>query len=119
MQQRKEKVVKTLTGGVRALMKTNKVTTFEGLGTIAAPGKVSVQSSGGETREIETKNIVIATGSVPVELPFAKFNGDTIIVDSTGGIVYFTRAATEIFGDRGRRHWPRARFGLEPARDRK
>src|SRR5207237_4040323 len=34
MQQRKEKVVKTLTGGVRALMKTNKVTTFERLGTI-------------------------------------------------------------------------------------
>ncbi|PYL36378.1 MAG: dihydrolipoyl dehydrogenase, partial [Verrucomicrobia bacterium] len=40
MQQRKEKVVKTLTGGVRALMKTNKVTTFEGFGTITAPGKV-------------------------------------------------------------------------------
>jgi dihydrolipoamide dehydrogenase len=67
MQQRKEKVVKTLTGGVRALMKTNKVTTFEGLGTITAPGKISVKSSKGETQEIETKNIVIATGSVPIE----------------------------------------------------
>jgi dihydrolipoamide dehydrogenase len=79
MQQRKDKVVKTLTGGVRALMKTNKVTTFEGLGTIIAPGKVSVKSSNGETQEIETKNIMIATGSVPVELPFAKFNGETIV----------------------------------------
>jgi dihydrolipoamide dehydrogenase len=79
MLQRKEKVVKTLTGGVRALMKTNKVTTFEGTGTITAPGKVSVKSSAGETQEIETKNIVIATGSVPTELPFAKFNGDTIV----------------------------------------
>jgi dihydrolipoyl dehydrogenase len=79
MQQRKEKVVKTLTGGVRSLMKTNKVTTFEGLGAIAAPGKVSVKSSKGETQEIETKNIVIATGSVPVELPFAKFDGKTIV----------------------------------------
>src|SRR5436305_8624713 len=79
MLQRKDKVVKTLTGGVRALMKTNKVTTFEGFGTITAPGKVSVKSSGGETKEIETKNIVIATGSVPTELPFAKFNGDTIV----------------------------------------
>jgi Pyruvate/2-oxoglutarate dehydrogenase complex, dihydrolipoamide dehydrogenase (E3) component, and related enzymes len=39
MQQRKDKVVKTFTGGVRALMKTNKVTTFEGFGTITAPGK--------------------------------------------------------------------------------
>src|SRR6202011_2297374 len=75
MQQRKDKVVKTLTGGVRSLMKTNKVTTFEGLGTITAPGKVSVKSSGGETQEIESKNIIIATGSVPIELPFAKFNG--------------------------------------------
>ena len=79
MLQRKDKVVKTLTGGVRALMKTNKVTTFEGLGTITAPGKVTVKSSAGETQEIETKNIVIATGSVPTELPFAKFNGDTIV----------------------------------------
>jgi dihydrolipoamide dehydrogenase len=79
MQQRKDKVVKTLTGGVRALMKTNKVTTFEGMGAIAAPGKVSVKSSDGKTQEIETKNIVIATGSVPVELPFAKFDGKTIV----------------------------------------
>ncbi len=72
MQQRKDKVVKTLTGGVRALMKTNKVTTFDGIGTITAPGKVSIKSSKGETQEIETKNIVIATGSAAVELPFAK-----------------------------------------------
>lgn len=79
MLQRKDKVVKTLVGGVRALMKTNKVTVLEGIGTIATPGKVSVKSSAGETQEVETKNIVIATGSVPIELPFAKFNGDTII----------------------------------------
>ena len=79
MLQRKDKVVKTMNGGVRALMKTNKVTTFEGLGSIAAPGKVSVKSSSGETQEIETKNIIIATGSVPIELPFAKFDGKTIV----------------------------------------
>ena len=36
---RKDKVVKTLTGGVRALMKGNKVTTFTGLGTITRPGQ--------------------------------------------------------------------------------
>ncbi len=79
LQQRKEKVVKTLTSGVRSLMKTNKVTTFEGIGTIAAPGKVSVKSSAGETQEIETRNIVIATGSAPIELPFGKFDGQTIV----------------------------------------
>src|SRR6202048_4721208 len=87
MQQRKDKVVKTLTGGVRALMKTNKVTTFEGLGTITAPGKVSVKASNGNTQEIETKNIIIATGSVPVELPFAKFDGKTI-VSSTEALTF-------------------------------
>ena len=87
MQQRKEKVVKTLTGGVRALMKTNKVTTFEGLGTITAPGKVSVKSSDGKTQEIETKNIIIATGSAPIELPFAKFDGKTI-VSSTEALTF-------------------------------
>jgi dihydrolipoamide dehydrogenase len=79
MQQRKDKVVKTMNSGVRALMKTNKVTTFEGLGTITAPGKISIQSSKGEKQEIEAKNIIIATGSVPVELPFAKFDGKTIV----------------------------------------
>lgn len=79
MLQRKDKVVKTLTGGVRALMKTNKVTTFEGLGVITAPGRVSVKPSNGDAHEIETKNIVIATGSAAVELPFAKFDGQTIV----------------------------------------
>src|SRR3989475_5929532 len=79
MQKRKDKVVKTLTGGVRQLMKTNKVMVLEGTGTITAPGKVSVKSSGGETQEIETKNIVIATGSAPIELPFAKFDGQRIV----------------------------------------
>ena len=79
MQERKAKVVKTFNSGVRSLMKTNKVTVFEGLGTITAPGKVSVKSSNGQTQEIEAKNIVIATGSAPVELPFAKFDGKTIV----------------------------------------
>jgi dihydrolipoamide dehydrogenase len=82
MLQRKDKVVKTLTGGVRGLMKLNKITTFNGLGVITAPGKVSVGD-----QEIGAKNIIIATGSVPVELPFAKFNGDTI-VSSTEALTF-------------------------------
>jgi len=94
MQQRKDKVVKTFNGGVRALMKTNKVTTFEGLGTIIAPGKVSVKSTNGETQEVETKNIIIATGSAPVELSFAKFDGKTI-VSSTEALA-FTEAPKKL-----------------------
>src|ERR1043166_7879893 len=79
MQDRKNKVVKTFNSGVRSLMKTNKVTVIAGSATITAPGKVSIKSSNGETQEIETKNIVIATGSAPVEVPFAKFDGKTIV----------------------------------------
>src|SRR5436189_6087349 len=79
MQERKNKVVKTFNSGVRSLMKTNKVTVIEGFATITAPGKISIKSADGQTQEIETKNIVISTGSAPVELPFAKFDGKTIV----------------------------------------
>src|SRR5437879_3130461 len=87
MQERKDKVVKTFNSGVRSLMKTNKVTVFAGLATITARGKVSIKPSNDETQEIETKNIVIATGSAPVELPFAKFDGKTI-VSSTEALTF-------------------------------
>ena len=76
---RKDKVVKTLTGGVRALMKGNKVTTFTGLGTIIEPGKVRVQPSEGKPAEIAADHIVIATGSVPIDLPSMPFDGDTVV----------------------------------------
>jgi dihydrolipoamide dehydrogenase len=75
-------------------MKTNKVTVIEGLGTITAPGKVSIKSSNGQTQEIEAKNIVIASGSAPVELPFAKFDGKTI-VSSTEALA-FTEAPKKL-----------------------
>ena len=76
---RKDKVVKTLTGGVRALMKGNKVSTFAGLGTIAAPGRVRVQPNEGEPTEIAADHIVIATGSVPINLPSMPFDGNTVV----------------------------------------
>jgi dihydrolipoamide dehydrogenase len=94
MQERKNKVVKTFNSGVRSLMKTNKVTVFEGVGTIIAPGKVSVKSSNGQTQEIETKNIVIATGSAPTDLPFAQFDGKTIV--SSTEALEFTEAPKKL-----------------------
>src|SRR5258707_1461852 len=94
MQERKNKVVKTFNSGVRSLMKTNEVTVFEGLGVITAPGKVSITSSNGQTQEVETKNIVIATGSAPVELPFAKFDGKTIV--SSTEALEFTEAPKKL-----------------------
>src|SRR5438094_4634239 len=59
MQERKDRVVKTFNSGVRTLMKTNKVTTFAGLASITAPGKVSIKSSIGRTQKIEMKKTVI------------------------------------------------------------
>ncbi|MBA3960823.1 MAG: dihydrolipoyl dehydrogenase [Chthoniobacterales bacterium] len=76
---RKDKVVKTLTGGVRALMKGNKVTTFSGLATIIEPGKVRIQPNDGEPNEIAADHIVIATGSVPINLPSMPFDGETVV----------------------------------------
>jgi dihydrolipoamide dehydrogenase len=76
---RKDKVVQTLTGGVRALMKANKVTTFTGLGTITSPGQVRVQPNDGKATEIAADHIVIATGSVPIDLPSMPFDGKAVV----------------------------------------
>jgi len=84
---RKDKVVKTMNGGVKALMKGNKITTFQGLGTITAPGRITVKPAEGDSQEIEATNIVVATGSVPVELANMKFDGN-IIVSSTEALTF-------------------------------
>ena len=84
---RKDKVVKTLTGGIRALMKSNKITTFTGLGTITAPGQVRTQPNDGEVIEITADHIVIATGSVPINLPSMAFDGE-IVVSSTEALCF-------------------------------
>ena len=84
---RKDKVVKQLTGGVRGLMKLNKISTFQGTGTITAAGKVTVQPDEGAAQELETKHIIIATGSVPVDLPSMKFDGD-VVVSSTEALSF-------------------------------
>lgn len=76
MMKRKSKVVGELTDGVAYLMNKNKVDVFKGYGRLQKGNKVLVD---GETQEtLEAKNIVLATGSVPVELPFLKFDGKNI-----------------------------------------
>ncbi|MCB0377739.1 MAG: dihydrolipoyl dehydrogenase [Bdellovibrionales bacterium] len=77
MMKRKEKVVADLTGGIKYLFEKNKITSFNGIGKILAPGQVEVQ--GKDTQVIEAKNIIIGTGSVPVELPFIPFDGKNIV----------------------------------------
>lgn len=82
MMARKEKIVKDLTGGVQFLMKKNKVTVFNGLGAITGPNSVCVTGADGTKTELKAKNIVIATGSVAMDLPFAKPDGKTIITST-------------------------------------
>jgi dihydrolipoamide dehydrogenase len=71
---RREKVVKTLTGGVSGLFKKNKIDVIEGEGSLAGDGKVKV---GDELYEA-TKAIVLATGSVPRPVPGTQFGGRVI-----------------------------------------
>ncbi len=68
MMAHKNKVVGELTKGVEFLFKKNKVTGIVGEGRITAPGRVSVKTKDG-VRELEAKNIVIATGSDAATLP--------------------------------------------------
>ena len=75
---RKDKIVKTLTGGVAYLFKKNKVTRFEGHGKLLGEGKVSVQPAEGEAQVISADKILIATGSVAANLPNIEWDGSRI-----------------------------------------
>ncbi len=70
---RRDRVVKTLTGGVSGLMKKHGITVIEGEGSLAGPGRVMV----GE-RELQAATIVLATGSVGKPLPGTTFGGRVI-----------------------------------------
>ena len=74
---RSRKVAGQLNAGVKGLMKKNKVTVVEGVGTVTAKGKLSVKQ-GDKTVELAAKNIIVATGARARDLPFAKADGKTI-----------------------------------------
>ena len=78
MMARKEKVVQQNTEGIAFLFKKNKITPFRGLGKIKSAQQVEVQSENGSTL-LSAKNIMIATGSIPFELPFLKFDEKRVI----------------------------------------
>lgn len=83
MMARKDKIVKDLTNGISFLMKKNKIEVFNGWGTIKDPNTVTVNDDAGkQIAELKTKYIMIATGSEPVELPFAKIDGKKIITST-------------------------------------
>lgn len=76
---RKEKVVKDLTDGLRFLFKKNKIDPYFGTARIASPGSVVVRDNDGGETTLEAGHVLIATGSEPIELPFLKFDGQTIV----------------------------------------
>jgi len=71
--------------GVDYLFKKNKIETFHGAGRIAAPGKVEVKNADGKAQLLETKNIVIATGSDAARLNGIDFD-EKRIVSSSGAL---------------------------------
>ena len=75
--ERSRKIAGQLNAGVKGLMKKNKVTVVEGVGKLTAPGKLTV-TTGDATRELEAKNIIIATGARARDLPLAKADGKRI-----------------------------------------
>ncbi len=87
MQERKLGIVKQLTGGIGGLFKANGVTSIHGHGKLLAGRKVEVTDKDGKTKTYEADNVIIATGSKPVEIPPAPFDGEQI-VDSEGALEF-------------------------------
>jgi dihydrolipoamide dehydrogenase len=86
MLRRKDDVVTGLTKGVAGLFKKNRIEWIRGFGRLAGPDRVEVELEGEtDRRTLEAQNILLATGSVPIELPFLKFDHERII-DSTGAL---------------------------------
>lgn len=79
MMARKDKIVKELTGGIDYLMKKNKITRLLGVGSLVGAHDVEVTADDGAKTRLQAKNIMLATGSTPIELPFAKFDGKRIL----------------------------------------
>lgn len=86
---RKNQIVKNLTMGVAGLFKANGVVPFEGFGKLLAGKKVEFTNHAGKTEVLEADNIIIATGSVPVEIPPAPLT-QGVIVDSSGALEFET-----------------------------
>ena len=87
MVERKANIVKNLTGGIASLFKMNGVTLIEGHGKLLAGKQVEVTGADGKVEVLEAANVIIASGSKPIDIPPAPVNQDTI-VDSTGALEF-------------------------------
>lgn len=82
---RKDTIVKNLTGGVATLFKANGVTLLEGHGKLLSGKQVEVTAQDGTTQIVEAGNVIIASGSKPIDIPPAPVDQD-VIVESTGAL---------------------------------
>jgi len=79
MQRRRASIVRQLTGGIAGLFKANKVEGLVGHGKLLSGKRVEFAPESGEVEIIDAKQVVLASGSTPVELGIAPFDGDKII----------------------------------------
>src|SRR6266550_4746457 len=85
MMKRKDTVVGQNTKGIEYLFRKNKVTWAKGRGTLKKGNVVDVTGPDGKTESYRAKNVIIATGSVPIELPFLKFD-EKRVLSNTGAL---------------------------------
>jgi len=89
MMAHKDATVKSNVEGIAFLMKKNKIDVFTGTGQVVGEGRVSVTPAEGETLELDTANIVIATGSDVAGIPGVEVDFDEkTIVSSTGALEF-------------------------------
>lgn len=79
MMARKEKVVADLTQNVRRLLENHQVEIIHGTARLAGPGRVDVTFGEGGARTLDAQNIILATGSTPIEVPSMAFDGKRIV----------------------------------------
>jgi len=85
MMKRKLDVVAQNTKGIEFLFRKNKVTWAKGRGTLRAGNIVDVTASDGTVTQYQARDVIIATGSVPIELPFFKFDEERVL-SNTGAL---------------------------------
>lgn len=79
MMKRKQEIVNRLTTGVGTLLENNGVSLFRGTGKLLSPDRVQLTEQKEKTKVFDFKNLILATGSVPVELPFLPFDREQIV----------------------------------------
>ena len=85
MHKRKDTIVRNLTGGIAQLFKANKVTWLQGSGQLKSGKQVEFTPLEGDAQTLQAENIILAAGSVPVEIPPTPID-QKLIVDSTGAL---------------------------------